>query len=325
MKAYQHDLRASIIRALLLFHYSFREAARIFGVSKDFVRRLYHRYCTDKTVDPRPRGGGQPPALNDQQLEKLRKTIAEHPDATLSELRDLCGFTCSISALWRALTKMGWSRKKKVVYACEANSPKCNAERLEYAEKIAYIPTNRLVYVDESGVNTAMTRTYAWSPVGERAVGLAPRNWTAYSVLSALRLEGVVAAMVIEGSTDAAVFEAFIEKCLVPNLRPGDTVIWDNLSVHKSVRVKSLIENAGATLLPLPTYSPRLNPIERMWSKFKEFFRSSAARVAKDIYRTAREALDKVTSNDILGWFADSMSYLPFFQGSLATNEGKAP
>lgn len=123
----------------------------------------------------------------------------------------------------------------------------------------------RLLFLDECGINTTMHRRFGRAPRGERAVGVVPRNWKHNtSVVGALSLQGVQAVMTLPGALDTAAFEVFVQNILVPTLVPGQILILDNLSVHKSHTVQQMIEAAGCTLIFLPTYSPDLNPIERV-------------------------------------------------------------
>ena len=121
-----------------------------------------------------------------------------------------------------------------------------------------------LVFVDESGITTKLTRLYGRAPAGERALGRAPAgDWKLLTVLGGLSLQGLVACMSIESATDTPVVVAFVREVLVPVLRAGQVVILDNLSPHKASAVRELIEGAGCRLLLLPPYSPDLNPIEQ--------------------------------------------------------------
>jgi len=110
--------------------------------------------------------------------------------------------------------------------------------------------------------------------------------------------------MTLEGTTDTESFHAYVGQVLVPTLRPGDIVIMDNLSPHKSDPTLALITNAGAQVLFLPAYSPDLNPIEKMWSKVKSLLRGAEARTLADLITAIGQALAKVTAQDALGWFA---------------------
>jgi transposase len=170
---------------------------------------------------------------------------------------------------------------------------------------MSHLDAKDFVFLDETGVNIAMARQYARAPQGQRVHTSAPVNkGKNVTVLGALSHEGIRAAMTIEGSTDTAVFLAFVQKILVPTLRPGQIVIMDNLSSHKVSGVKEAIESAQATLEYLPSYSPDFSPIEKCWSKFKEFLRAKAARTSELLDKAITEALDIITPQDAQGWFA---------------------
>jgi len=123
-------------------------------------------------------------------------------------------------------------------------------------------------------------------------------------MMAALRLDGQTACMTLEGTTDTASFRAYVAVVLLPMLRPGDLVVMDNLSPHKSDPTLALISAAGAQILFLPPYSPDLNPIEKMWSKVKALLRSAQARTTAELVAAIGQALAQVTAKDALGWFA---------------------
>ena len=166
------------------------------------------------------------------------------------------------------------------------------------------IEAERLVFVDESGCHIAMTPLYGWAKGGPRAYGMVPRNrGQNTTILAALSLRGVQAAMTLEGPADMLVFEAFVEQVLVPTLRPGQIVVLDNLSIHKSEKAQRLIESCGCQLLFLPPYSPDLTPIEQMWSKLKARLRRVGARVREVLEEAIAQSLDLITAQDAHGWF----------------------
>jgi transposase len=128
-----------------------------------------------------------------------------------------------------------------------------------------------LIYLDESGVSTQMTRRYARALRGVRVHESTPQgNWKILTILSAMSLDGMIATMTIEAATDAEIFLAYLDHVLCPALRPGDGVVMDNLSSHKVSGVRKRIQGAGAELLYLSPYSPDLNPIEKAWAKLKQ-------------------------------------------------------
>ncbi len=138
---------------------------------------------------------------------------------------------------------------------------------------------SQLVFVDESGTNLAMTPRYGRAPRGQRVVGAAPRNHGPNTTLvAAMRAAGITAAMTLEGAADRAAFKVFVAQVLVPSLTSGQTVVWDNLSVHKSATAQQLIKAAGCQVVFLPPYSPDFAPIELAFSKLKTFLRHAEAR-----------------------------------------------
>ncbi len=183
------------------------------------------------------------------------------------------------------------------------------AERAAWREEFAAIDPARLVFVDESGASTAMDRTYGRSASGVRVDGPVPHgHWKVVTLTAAVRLGGVPesACLAFDGATNATCFEAYVGHCLVPTLRPGDIVVMDNLSCHKTAEVSRLIAAAGAEVRYLPAYSPDLNPIERLFSKLKAWLRRAKARTIPGLIEAMGDALRGVRPGDILGWFRHS-------------------
>jgi len=149
-----------------------------------------------------------------------------------------------------------------------------------------------------------MTRRFSRSLQGQRAYGSCPVNYgTNVSVVGAVRLEGVVEAMILEGAFDGESFLAYIAEFLAPALRPGDVVVMDNLASHKVTGVVAAVEAVGARVLYLPPYSPDFNPIEMCWSKVKEYLRAQAARTRGALDDAIARGLELVTLSDLRGWF----------------------
>lgn len=149
-----------------------------------------------------------------------------------------------------------------------------------------------------------MTRTRGRAPRGQRVIEQVPHgHWQTTTMIAAVRTSGPCAPAVVNGATDSAVFCAYVEHVLVPELRPGDIVVLDNLQAHKAAGVEQMIESAGATLLFLPPYSPDFNPIENMWSKVKQHLRSTAARTYDALLQAIAAALATITAQDCLGFF----------------------
>jgi transposase len=162
----------------------------------------------------------------------------------------------------------------------------------------------RFLFVDESAVNTAMTRRYGRAPKGERVLDSAPRNYGMHtSVIGAVGLRGVLATMTVEGAVDTLCFDAYLERVLAPRLRRGDVVVLDNLGAHRASRIEEVAAGRGARVLWLPPYSPDFSPIEQCWSKIKTYLRGAKARTGDELNKALTQAIKLVTKADIRGWF----------------------
>ena len=149
-----------------------------------------------------------------------------------------------------------------------------------------------------------MTRLRGRAKAGRRCVDDAPNGrWSTTTMISSIRHDGSTACLAIDGATTGEIFEVYARKILCPTLKSGDIVIMDNLSAHKRQAAIDLIESTGAKVRFLPPYSPDLNPIEKMWSKIKQFLRSFKARSQDALYDAIAAALKTVTAKDAQGWF----------------------
>jgi transposase len=164
----------------------------------------------------------------------------------------------------------------------------------------------RLVFIDETGLDTAMVRRYGWDDCGARVRGAVPQgHWHTSTFVAALRQRGLTAPMVIQGAMDGACFKAYVKEFLCPTLEPGDIVVWDNLSSHQVAGVREAIEAVGATLKPLPPCSPDFNPIEQVFAKLKAGLRKAGERTIETLWLALAHALDQFTpaecANDLRG------------------------
>jgi transposase len=309
MKAYSQDLRQRILETVQRGDGTLGQIARRFLVSVSFITRLLQRHRSTGSLEPRAHGGGNPAVLSPEDLEQLRELVQKQPDATLEELRQRLGVSCSLMTISRALCKLGLPRKKKIPRAQDQDRPDVQQQRREFCAKLAGVDPRRLVFVDESGANTAMTRTHGRAPVGQRVYTNTPGRWESITMTCGLRLSGVTAPLAFRGATNTDIFETYVRDVLVPELKPGDVVIWDNLKPHKSEEAIEAIEATGARVEPLPPWSPDLTPIEEMVSKVKGAMRSAAARTTNAVYWAFASALDQVTLIDIAGWFESRAAY----------------
>jgi transposase len=176
--------------------------------------------------------------------------------------------------------------------------------RLAWFEAQPDLDPDRLVFIDETWASTAMARTHGRAPRGERLrMGVPFGHWKTTTFVAGLRLAGIVAPMVLDGPINQRAFEAYVDQILVPELKPGDIVIMDNLSSHKSPAVRTAIEAAGAELRFLPPYSPDFNPIEKAFAKLKALLRKAAERTVDGLWRTIGTLIDLFTPAECANFF----------------------
>jgi transposase len=164
---------------------------------------------------------------------------------------------------------------------------------------------DRLVFIDETWASTNMARRHGRAPRGQRLrAGVPHGHWKTTTFVAGLRNNGIVAPFVLDGPINRNAFQAYVEKVLVPELRPGDIVIMDNLSSHKGPRIRQMIEAAGGSLLYLPPYSPDFNPIENAFAKLKALLRNAAERSIEGLWTVIGQLLDAFTPNECTNYFA---------------------
>jgi transposase len=306
MKPYSRDLREHVLEALEQDSSSLRVAGR-FGVSGSFVRKLRLKMRRGQSIEPQ-HGGGREQIVVDEHADAVREIVREKPDATLNEMRrelkKRTGLRVSEPTMSRTLRRLGLTQKRKTVEASERQRPDVEAKRQRFTEVSWLWDVGRLVFIDETGLNLAMTRRYAWSPIGERAVGHAPfhRGENA-TLVAAITIEGIQAPFLFPGAMDALALRVYVSEVLAPCLRAGDIVLWDNLSVHEDAKAASVIRSVGARLEFLPPYSPDFNPIEFAWGKLKGRLRQLAERTWSKLTSAVRDGLRLITPTDCENWF----------------------
>ena len=192
-----------------------------------------------------------------------------------------------------------WGEKNSL-RATERNE----AERRAFRRRVARLDRQRFLFVDEAGTHLAMTRRCARALRGQRATGSVPRNHgPILSIIGALGLRGLVAALSLEGAVDTAAFETFVTELLVPRLAPHDIVLLDHLKVHHASDIERAAATVKARVIWLPAYSPDLSPIENCWSKVKTFLRGRQPRTRAELDVGLTDALNSVTLADVAGWF----------------------
>ena len=182
--------------------------------------------------------------------------------------------------------------------------PDVQQKRKKWEQLLSWNIGNRLVFLDESGVNTNMTRHYARARKDARAVDSTPVNTPSNTtILSSIRMNGETAYTIYKGGTTAERFAEYLKSILLPTLSKTDIIVMDNMRSHHAKIVKEVLEQFGIQYCYLPPYSPDLNPIEKMWSKIKASLRKQKVRIAVELPESVKLAFSTIRQSDCIGWF----------------------
>ena len=177
-------------------------------------------------------------------------------------------------------------------------------KRAAWQREIATWDTRQVVFLDETSTHTSFTRTHGRAKTGTRVIGRVPRNHGPnISCLAALTPSGIVTSLAIPGAIDGQVFTQWLATELLPRLAPGTTIVLDNLNVHRSAHVHTLVAEAGCTLRFLPAYSPDFNPIELTFSRLKTRLRAAGKRTFDDVVTEIGASFSSVTAAHAQAWF----------------------
>ncbi|MBB4399156.1 transposase [Bradyrhizobium sp. ERR14] len=252
-------------------------------------------------VTAKPQGGDRRSRAIEAQANPILALIAARPDSTLKELKAVLAadeHVFSVSALSRF-----FQRQKTTAHAAEQERPDVVKKREDWAGgQLAFDP-DRLIFIDETSASTKWRVPRGRTPRGERLRASIPHgHWKTTTFVAGLRLSGMVAPMVLDGPINGAVFQAYADHVLVPDLQQGDIVVMDNLGSHKGASVRAAIEAAGAKLHYLPPYSPDFNPIENAFSKLKALLPpsvpSKACGLPSDVASTALRRANAPTTSE---------------------------
>ncbi|NJM81111.1 MAG: IS630 family transposase [Tabrizicola sp.] len=308
VKAHPIEIRSRVIDFVEEGH-GHREAARHFRVSPRFVN--------DMVVLKRESGGLEPKALGGQRRSKLspyddwmRARLVEKGDLTLDEIVvELASVHCVAvhrGSVGKWLHRLGLSHEKTLL-ASEQLRPDVAERRRAWIEERQPVFANmleRLVFIDETSLKTNLVKTTGWALVGQRLIDHAPfGHWNTQTFIAGLGHDGLIAPWVLDGAMNSVSFETYVEKELAPALKPGQVVVADNLSSHKSPRVVELLAAKGCTITFLPPYSPDLNPIEMAFSKLKTLIRKAAARTYQALWKQVGRVCDLFTSQECSNYF----------------------
>lgn len=184
------------------------------------------------------------------------------------------------------------------------NAPDVDAKRKNWSENLPKYDKDKLVFLDESGINTNLTRIYGRAAGGKRCIDRVPLNTSRNTtILSSVRLNGETAYTTYQGGTTKDKFIDYLKNVLAPTLHEGDIVVMDNMRTHHSKAVREVIEELKINVIFLPPYSPDFNPIEKMWSKIKSVLRRLKIRDLNLLSDALEYAFSCVTNSDCYGWF----------------------
>jgi transposase len=305
MKPYSLDLRQRAVEAYEE-NPNASEVARRLGVSHTWVENIVRLFEQTGSLEPQYQNCGRPPTIGEREKQWLRGWLKEESGLTLKELQERLaakGVKVSHTTIDNAFKAMNITRKKKTTVAEEQNRPDVRRKRKLWFRKIAKVPANHLVFLDESGANTKMHRLYGRSIRGKRAYGEVPHShYISVTMICAVRLSGVFAAHSFVGSMNGKKFCDWVKTSLAPGLVKGDVVIMDNLSAHKNKDARKAIEAVGARVEFLPEYSPDFNPSENVWSKTKTTLRRMGKRTVDGLLSVIDTVVSLVTPSDCKGY-----------------------
>ena len=308
--ALSRDIREKVVKAIK-GGMSRRQAAARFDVGPATAVRWAKRVETTGDVAPMKMGGDRRSQRIEAHAEFILKEIKTKPDTTIMELRDKLrerhGLSFGYGTVWRFLARHKITRKKKTGHASEQEREDVEASREAWFEGQLDLDPKKLVFIDETSISTSMARRFGWAPRGERCRAPIPfGHWKTTTFVAGLRVDRIDAPMTIEGALNGEAFLAYVEQVLAPTLSKGETVVMDNVPLHKVAGVSEAIAAKGASVLYLPAYSPDFDPIEKFFSKFKSILQRIAARTADALEAAVAEALRTVTPDECRNYFAAS-------------------
>ena len=261
------------------------------------------------SVAPGQMGGHKPKAISGEHAVWLSQRIKDGDFTIRGLVAELAGRGLKVDyhSVWEfracreaQLQKKAWWLANAIVPTWRGGEP--SGQSIKIASK-----PERLVFIDETWTRTDMAPLRGWAPRGHRLTAKVPHGrWKTMTFLAALRHDRIDAPWFIEGPIDGESFRTYVEKVLLPTLRPGDIVVMDNLGSHKGKAVRQLIRSAGAKLFFLPKYSPDLNPIEQVFAKLKHLLRKAAARTVDAVCAAIGELLEAFTPEECANYLKNS-------------------
>ena len=283
---------------------SVKELAKCFSVNTCSIYRLLKRRNETGSYETQTNLRGKKPKLSDADHQRILSLLEKQPDITCLEIIETLNLSVSIDTVWRFLQKAGYRRKKNLFMPVNRSVPDVARKRKNWNGLMSGFKESDLVFLDESGCNTDMTRRYAYSLGGSRAVDSTPlskpKNTT---ILSSLQLDGTFHYTTFSGGTTVEHFKQYLKENLLPHLNCDSVLVMDNMKSHHAKAVKDLLDSSGVRYIYLPPYSPDLKPIEKLWSKVKALLRKFKARSSDALPNALQHALQNVSPSDCSGWF----------------------
>ncbi|MGZ8163284.1 MAG: IS630 family transposase [Methylobacter sp.] len=297
---YSEDLRLRVAQAVERGKTT-REVSALFQVNPGFVSKIHQLWRRSGTVPSKPIGGYRR-AILEPYAETLMEQITNRPSITLKELQNWLeqahALSVSIPAIDKFIRqKLGFRYKKTLVAAA----------REQWQAWQQHCDISRLVFLDETGMSTDMRRRYGRRVGGARCVDSAPAgHWQTLTFMAGLRADRITAPWYGDRAMKGEAFKEYLGSQLGPTLKPGDSVICDNLPAHKVAEVEAIIAAQGATLNYWPPYSPDLNPIEQVFAKLKALLRKAAERTVDKLWQSLGAILYQVNAEECLNFFRNS-------------------
>lgn len=257
---------------------TYLQTAAAFGVGVATVNRVWRTFRTTGSTAAPGRKGGRQPIISLTQETALKAMQKKMPDATFDELTVAWNAQqrpkVSRSALVRKVLKLGYTKKKKTEEASEKLTPVNKAKRMAFLRRQRHLPIEKLVFSDEPGFQCKLRRTHARSLRGQRATDyISAARSKSFTVTGAVRLEGPVVMRGSARNMTTKRFLQFLRGSLLPRLKPGDSLVMDNLAAHRNQMVASICRRWSVDVLYLPPYCPEYNPIEKVWGWMKNRLR----------------------------------------------------
>ncbi|WP_369810043.1 IS630 family transposase [Bradyrhizobium sediminis] len=306
-KPYSLDLRKRVVTAIE-GGMSRNQAAKRFGVAISTAIGWMQRVEETGSVEPGQMGGHKPKAISGDHAVWLSQRLRDSDFTIRGLVAELAGRGLKVDyhSVWDFVHAEKLSFKKSVV-AGERDRPDVARRRAQWTKYQGRVEAERLVFIDETWTRTDMAPLRGWALRGRRLPAKVPHGrWKTMTFLAALRHDRIDAPWFIEGPIDGESFRTYVEKALLPTLRPGDIVVMDNLGSHKSKSVRQLIRSAGAKLFFLPKYSPDLNPIEQVFAKLKHLLRKAAARTVDAVCAVIGQLLNAFTPQECANYLKNS-------------------